>query len=35
MGERLTKTERKEKEMGYKALMGEGQSSLSLEDVVG
>lgn len=35
MGERLTKTKRKEKEVGYKALMGGGESSLSLKDVVG
>lgn len=35
MGERLIKTKRKEKEMGYKALMAGGESSLSLEDVVG
>lgn len=35
MGERLTKTKRKEKEMGYKALMEGGESSLSLKDVVG
>lgn len=35
-GERLTKTKkRKEKKMGYKALMGGGESSLSLKDVVG